>query len=290
MTQKVTISIALYNKLEFTKQCLKYLYKNTNQELFDLVIIDNSSTDGTIEWLTKEFPNEIKINDKTHNYTILLNNVNVGFARAHNQAFKECKTEYFLPLNNDTIPLNNWLEPLIEELDKNKKTAIVGCKLISPIIQGLQHVGVVFRNDNQPIHRLFGYQPEYEGANIKQYAPAVTGASFIIRSEVFKQVNGFDELYRNSYEDIDLCLAVRELGYQIIYHPESVLYHYEGQTVGRLDDDINNRDLFLKRWSSRISMWGNRDYNQWKKEYDKLSKKERMKIDEVHNNPYLRKK
>lgn len=265
MTQRVTISIACYNNLEYTKQCLKYLYKNTPQELFDLVIVDNASTDGTPDWLMKEFNNYVKIDNKKHNYTLLINDANVGFAKAHNQAFKECKTDYFLPLNNDTLPFSGWLEPLIKDLDTMKEVGVVGCKLISPLVHGIQHCGVVFRKDGTPIHRYFGVNEDYPKVNKSGYTPAVTGASMIIRSKIYKDLKGFDEIYVNGWEDIDLCLKVRKAGWQIYYEADSELYHYEGQSEGRMDYDNQNRIIFMDRWYKDIIKWGNINYNEYKK-------------------------
>ena len=74
----------------------------------------------------------------------------------------------------------------------------------------------------------------------------------MIRSNVFKVVSGFDEAYLNGYEDVDLCLKVGELGYGILYCPESVIYHYGSSSTGRHIRDNENKKLFLKRWGQKI--------------------------------------
>jgi len=256
---------------------LKYLYKNTDWRLFNLIVVDNGSRDGTRQWLLKKCNNEFPLD----NSIFLLNNKNVGFGKAHNQAFQKCKTEFFLPLNNDTIPLKNWLEPLLEVMDNSETVAIAGCKLISPLLQGIQHAGVVFRQDGIPTHKYLGHQPDDKEVNRKGFCPAVTGAAMIIRSKIFKQIGGFDEVYLNGWEDIHMCLKVREMGHQVFYEPKSVLYHYEGQTDGRLDDDLSNKTIFMRRWYKKIMQWGNRDYATWKRE--------RVLVEEVNNKKKMKK-
>lgn len=246
---KVTISLAAYNNLEYTKQCLLALFAKTPLELFDLVIVNNGSSDGTTEWLAKELPTLIPF-DKNR-ITIFNIFPNFGFAKAHNKAFEECKTEYFLPLNNDIIPWKHWLEPLVEDLDKMPEVAIVGSKLISPLLNGIQNCGTLFQGVT-PYHRYLGYPPQYPSVNQKEYVPAITGACFIIRSKLFKQFHGFDTRYYNGWEDVHLNLQLLEAGWKILYEPRSVLYHYEGRSEDRFIKDSENRQLFYKLWSRKL--------------------------------------
>ena len=245
----VTISIACFNKLEYTKQCLINLYNHTSTDLFSLVIVNNASKDGTYEWLKDKLPEIIPFNKNS--ITIINNQINEGFAKAHNRAFQECKTKYFLPLNNDTLPLKKWLEPLVTDLENDKKAAIVGPKLISPLLNGIQSCGTEFAGA-MPYHRFFAAPPDMPLANKREYVAAITGACMMIRSKIFKEFKGFDDRFINGWEDVDLDLKIREAGWKIIYEPTSVLYHYEGQTQGRFDNDDQNRDLFTKLWGRKL--------------------------------------
>jgi GT2 family glycosyltransferase len=247
---KVSISIACFNKLEYTQQCLKALYRNTPEELFELIIVDNASSDCTHDWLRENYL------DKGKNIILIKNSENVGFARAHNQAFKESKGDIFLPLNNDTIPLAGWLEPIIAA-HQREDIGIVGSKLLVPSRGTIQHEGVYFMDNGIPYHVNFGQQAS-RMTNVARVVPAVTGAVFAVKRSLYEDLGGFDEAYRNGWEDIDFCLEARKRGYYVWYEPKSVLYHYEGQTVGRLDHDDINRVIFLKRHRKEILEWGNK--------------------------------
>lgn len=249
-----------FNKYEFTKQCLDFLIRNTygNPEI---IIVDNGSTDGTPDKIKKEYM------DKGIKMVLIMNDLNAGFAHAHNQALHEATGDIFIPINNDMIPLKNWNKPLEEKI-KDKDIGIVGSKLLMPGSRNIQHAGVYFLDNNYPYHKFLG-QPENEETNKSQIVPAVTGACFAIGTELFREAGGFDEAYLNGWEDIDLCLKIRKMGYHIYYEAKSVLYHYEGQTEGRMIADTQNRRLFIKRWAHDIEEWGNMDYKQYMKIKDK---------------------
>lgn len=276
----ITISIALYNQLPFTKDCIKYLFKNTDPSLFELAIIDNFSTDGTREWLKNEFA--VSKEYSSVKTTIYFNDKNAGFAYAHNQAAKESKNDMLL-LNNDTIPLKGWLEPILSAL-KIPGIGIVGSKLLSPKFQGVQHAGVTFLEDGRPYHRCLGYPNDSAEVNKPGYVPAVTGACFGVKRSAWDELGGLDQRYWCGWEDIVFCLGARELGYRVWYEPRSVLYHFEGETEGRYSKEDANRNLFFKEWGEKIALWGNKNYEDYEKEtrlVDRSPKKIEIKNNKV---------
>lgn len=260
---KALISIALYNQLPFTKDCLKYLFKNTDPKLFELAIIDNMSTDGTREWLEKEFAKSQVY--KSVRTTIYFNDKNAGFAYAHNQAGRDNRTDAIVLLNNDTIPLKGWLEPMLEGLER-PNVGIVGSKLISPKTMSIQHAGVVFLEDGRPYHRYFGYPIDALEVNRPEIVPAVTGAVFAVKKELWDLLGGLDQRYFCGWEDTAFCLKARERGYDVWYEPRSRLFHYEGATEGRYLRENANISLFFSEWGNKIALWGNKNYADYKKE------------------------
>ena len=269
------ISIALYNQLPFTKECLKYLFKNTNPKLFELAIIDNLSTDGTREWLKDEFAKSEEY--KSVKTTVYFNDKNAGFAFAHNQAGKDNETDSIVLLNNDTIPLKGWLEPLLEALER-PGIGIAGSKLISPKFMGIQHAGVHFLEDGRPMHRYLGYPSDALDVNKPEVVPAVTGACFAVKKELWDLLGGLDQRYWCGWEDIAFCLLARERGYKVWYEPKSCLYHYEGETAGRYLKENDNRRLFFSEWKKKVDLWGNKNYEDYKKEL-KLKDRSPKKIE-----------
>src|SRR3989339_267414 len=238
---RTSIIIPIYNKREYTQKCLESFFAVGSEYEFEIIVVDNGSTDGSGEYL-------VSLGDKI---TVISNKRNLGFAKACNQGAKIAKGEYVLFLNNDTVVTNGWLDVLVKELDSNKKVVIIGPKLIYPD-NTIQHVGIVFDEKKWPHHIYKKEQKDASYVNKKRLFQAMTGACLMIRNDVFKKINGFDEIYVNGLEDLDLCLKVHDLGLNILYCPESVVYHYESITEGRSNYDEKNVKIFFSRWKEKI--------------------------------------
>lgn len=248
---KVSVIIAIYNKKEYTIKCLESVFKFGPKHEFEVIVVDNGSTDGSGDCLAK-------LGSKV---TVIANKKNLGFAKACNQGAKVAKGEYLLFLNNDTVVTNRWLDILVEELDSNKAVGIVGPKLL--YTDGtVQHAGVVFDKNRWPhhIYRKEGGAALY--VNKKREFQCLTAACLLIRKDIFNDVGGFDESYINGLEDADLCFKIRELGFGILYCPESTVYHHESITEGRAEHDNHNYELLISRWSHKIKV----DYQDYMKE------------------------
>lgn len=233
-----SIIIPVWNKVELTRQCLVALGPATEDVSFELIVVDNHSTDGTPELLAS-LGGDVRI---------ITNNDNLGFAKACNQGAASATGEYLVFLNNDTIPLKGWLSALVKEVQSDQAVTVVGSKLLYE--NGtVQHAGVAIdRNNLTPYHIYAGFAGDHPAVNKRRELNAVTGACLLIRRSVFAEIGGFDEGFRNGFEDIDLCLKVREKQGRIVYQPRSVLYHLESQTPGRkLHDQENGRRLH-QRW------------------------------------------
>ncbi len=222
---RVSIIIPVYNKLEFTKACLLALQANTPSHLYETIIVDNASNDGTKEFLEEQ----------SARIRIIRNEINQGFARACNQGADAAHSDCVLFLNNDTEPQPGWLEALLQVLDKDPEVAAVGSKLLYP--DGtIQHAGILIVEDHpsqDPLVAINAHQgrpSDYSLANCSLTVQALTAACLLIRTSVFKETHGFDEEYWNGYEDVDLCFKLREQGWQLVYEPSSVLIHHESQS------------------------------------------------------------
>lgn len=237
-----SIIIPVYNGLSDTERCLIALGANTDGAKFEVIIVDNASSDGTPEFLAT-LGGDVRI---------ITNTSNLGFAKACNQGARAAAGRYIVLLNNDTIPQPGWLGELIAIADAEPTVAIVGSRLIYPGSSRIQHAGIVFGPLREPYHIYQNIDAEHEAVNAVEEFQAVTAACMLVRREVLLEAGLFDEQYVNGYEDIDLCLKVRALGHRIMYTPKSVLYHAEFSTAGRKDRQAENMALFLKLWKNKI--------------------------------------
>ncbi|MBX7142821.1 MAG: glycosyltransferase [Oligoflexia bacterium] len=238
----VSIVVPLFNALEYTKQMLASLFANTDPKLYELILVDNASTDGTREYLST-------LESKA---CVIRNAENRNFSGACNQGAQQARGKYVLFLNSDTILRSQWLEPMLELVEARPEVAIVGNKHIYPESGKLHHAGICFHADYSNSHYLVGVEPEDPRVNVEREFQAVNGACFLVRSDVFKKLGGFDETYRNGAEDVELCLKVRQAGLKVMYTPKSVIFHYGQRSPGRNSNDQRNGQILLERWKDKI--------------------------------------
>jgi glycosyltransferase involved in cell wall biosynthesis len=232
-----SIVIPLFNKVEYTEQCLEALISNTPEDLYEVILVDNASSDGTAELLAS-LEGDVQV---------IRNPENMGFARACNQGAALARGQYVIVLNNDTLPQPGWLEALIAEADADPSVGLVGCKLLYPDTGKVQHAGIGWI-DGLPDHPFRHADAQAPEVNQVRDLDMVTGACMLIRRDVFERVGGFDDGFLNGAEDIDLCLQVRRAGYRVRYTPESVLFHHEGVSEGRFAHVTPNLQRFFRRW------------------------------------------
>jgi len=236
-----SIVIPVFNKVELTTQCLTALGEVTDTPDFEVIVVDNGSTDGTAEFLT-HLGGDVQV---------LRNERNLGFARACNQGAAVARGRHLVFLNNDTIPLANWLAPLVQEVEDDASVMMVGSKLLFP--DGtIQHAGVAFsRFHRTPYHVYQRFPADAPEVNVRRELQAVTAACVLVRRSEFEAVQGFDEGFHNSFEDVDLCLRIKERGGGVVYQPASALVHLESQSAGRHDHDVANGRRLRERWAHR---------------------------------------
>lgn len=236
-----SIVMPVCNRGELTRDCLTALAALDGLPDYELIVVDNGSTDGTAEFLA-QLGGDVRI---------ITNAENVGFAKACNQGAALAQGKYLVFLNNDTIPQPGWLNALVMEAEGDSSVGIVGSKLLYP--DGtIQHAGVV--RDCQhllPYHIYKSFAGEHPAVNQRREFQIVTAACLLIRRSLFEEVGKFDEGYLNGLEDADLCLKVRAHGYLVVYQPRSVVVHLESQTPGRKTHESENAAHFLDRWGGQ---------------------------------------
>lgn len=225
---KVAIVILNWNGEGFLKQFLPTLVANSKYEGAEIIIADNASTDGSLDYLQGAFP-ELR--------TIVLDK-NYGFAGGYNKALEQIKAEYYVLLNSDVEVTAGWLNPMMDYLELNKE--VVACQ---PKIKAFhaknyfEHAGasggfIDYLGFPFCRGRVLGTAEEDKG----QYDEVcdvfwTTGACLMIRSDAFWKVGAFDDRFFAHMEEIDLCWRLNARCYRLVCVPQSTVYHVGGGTL-----------------------------------------------------------
>ena len=254
----VSIIIPVYNQFAYTFNCLESLSVNLSSDLaYEIIIVNDASSDETLEQLAT-LVTGIKV---------LTNAENSGFIRSCNYGASQAKGQYLYFLNNDTRILENCLESLVKLIINNPQVGAVGSKLIYANSKQQEAGGIIWNSaDGWNYGRLDSpEEPEYNYVRPVDYC---SGASLLVPTELFKQLGGFSpDFIPAYYEDTDLCFAIRELGYQVLYQPQSNVIHYEGITSGTdLSSGIKqyqviNQTKFREKWSKVLTKHLDNDAN-----------------------------
>ncbi|TRT80606.1 MAG: glycosyltransferase [Microcystis sp. M_OC_Ca_00000000_S217Cul] len=254
----VSIIIPVYNQFAYTFNCLESLSVNLSSDLaYEVIIVNDASTDETLEQLAT----------LVKGIKVLTNAENSGFIRSCNYGASQAKGQYLYFLNNDTRILENCLESLLKLIVNNPQVGAVGSKLIYANSKQQEAGGIIWNSaDGWNYGRLDSPdEPEYNYVRPVDYC---SGASLLVPTDLFKQLGGFcQDFIPAYYEDTDLCFAIRELGYQVLYQPQSNVIHYEGITSGTdLSSGIKqyqviNQTKFREKWSKVLTKHLDNDAN-----------------------------
>lgn len=216
----VSVIIPAWNLHELTAQAVKSV--RTTAPHAEIIVVDNGS-------------------EPAIDGAAVRNDTNEGFARASNQGAKAATGDLLVFLNNDTICHSGWLDHMVSRWSGDD--VVVGAHLTYPD-GGTQHSGVFFRRDAAGRLEAFNRSAPAESGEV----PAVTGACLLISAERFHDLGGFDESYRNAYEDVDLLLSHRQAGGRVWFESDAHVTHLESRTPGRFTHAAHNIALLQERW------------------------------------------
>ncbi|MGI6680211.1 MAG: glycosyltransferase [Bdellovibrionota bacterium] len=252
-----SIVIPVYNKVEYTKECIETLVRNVSPIYFnnknadyELIVVDNASTDGTEDFLRSI----------GGSFKYIRNKENLGFSKACNIGAKAAIGKYVVLLNNDTHVPPLWLENLIDFMEATPDAGACGSKLVHGD-GGTQEAGGIMFRDGTALN--FG---EYEDPNsykINQVCEVdyCSGASLCVRKDLWDKMGGLDEETFSPayYEDSDLCFQVRKQGYKVYYVPTSILKHFGNVTSASMPNNFlaenmkRNKERFVNKWKDELS-------------------------------------
>ena len=228
MTKKVSVIILNWNGSLLLKKYLPSVVGFSSEEFAEIVVADNGSTDESLEILEKDFPS-VKVIRLDQNY---------GFSKGYNLAIDQVSTPYVILLNDDVRVSEHWLEPMLEYMENNPNVGALQPKLLSDrdssMFEYAGGAGGYLDKFGYPFcrGRIFDTIEKDAGQydDIKKIMWA-TGACMMIRTDLYKKSGGLDPYFFAHMEEIDLCWRIRNLGYDIVYLPSSVVFHYGGGSL-----------------------------------------------------------
>ena len=246
---KTAIIILNWNGEKLLKQFLPSVIEFTAKQA-EIYIADNNSTDNSIDFITENFPS----------VKIIKNAINGGYAKGYNDALKHIDADIFCLINSDIEVTENWLNPILNEFENDENIGVLQPKILD------------FKNKTKFEYAgaaggfldFFGY-PYCRGRIFNDIEKDknqfnkisdifwASGACFFIKSDLFRELNGFDEDYFAHQEEIDLCWRVQNAGFKIKYIPNSIVYHVGGATLSNL----NPKKTFLNFRNSLLNILKN---------------------------------
>ncbi|WP_394371160.1 glycosyltransferase family 2 protein [Chryseobacterium tagetis] len=256
MNMKLSIIIVNYNVTQLLKDCLLSIQKCIKDITYEVIVIDNASTDSSWEDLIPEFP-------EVH---FIASSVNEGFAKANNKAVKAAKGEYLLILNPDTEMEGNDIQDMLGFTDSKENFGCLGVRMhdakgnflpeskrsVPDMFNSFEKLFTNFKNNDSKSYYRNDIS-EFENAEVE----VITGAFCLIKKEVYEKIGGFDESYFMYGEDIDLCYTLLNNGYKNYYYGKASILHHKGEST------IKN-EIYLERFYGAMQIFISKYYRQSK--------------------------
>ena len=259
------VSVLIPNKdqKESLKKCLDSVFEKTTYSNYEIIIIENNSTESE----TFAYYRELQ---KRSNVKVITWKEGFNYSAINNFGEKEASGDYLLFLNNDVEVINpRWMEEMLGNCQR-PEVGITGAKLYYPD-DTIQHAGTIIGIGGIAGHAFLNMPRSRTGylhkASIQMNLSAVTAACMMMKRSVFEQLGGFEEKLTVAFNDVDLCLRTVQAGYLVVYNPKVELYHYESKSRGSEDNEEKVRrfqreiEFMRSRWIT-ILKEGDPNYNK----------------------------
>lgn len=280
----ISIIVITYNKLDYSKLCIDSIRKYTAQGTYEIIVIDNCSTDGTIAWLQEQ-----------PDLRVILNSVNVGFPAACNQGIIAAGSNDIMLLNNDTIVTPGWLDNLQKCLLSADDIGAAGA--VTNNCSNFQTIACKYDSINEMLD--FARQFNRSDPTLWENRQRLVAYCMLIKAEVIKKIGLLDEIFTpGNYEDDDYSVRIRNAGYRLLLCRDTFVHHFGSVSFGAQSAQFSvllqtNKQKFIDKWgfgphstpsSNRIE---DEDLKQWFayehnfNYYRQLIENERRKFNEL---------
>ncbi len=231
MQPDLSISIVNTNNRSLLRDCLASIYRTTARISFEILVVDNASTDGSAEMVQGEFPS----------VKLIINDARGGYGYSHNKGIAAARGQFILIFNEDMVVLPGALDTIVEKLKGDPAIGVLGCRLLNPDMS-LQHSCHRFQNIKTEVFenlfpgsfflrksrfrtQMFDWDHDSE-----REVDVVMGSCMLIPRSVIDKVGAFDTRFFVYSEEFDLCKRIRDAGYRVVFTPEAEIIHFGGQT------------------------------------------------------------
>lgn len=228
MTCNLSVIIVNWNTKDLLSQCIESIKTHTERTSYEIIVVDNFSSDGSPEKVEKDFPEVLLIKNKK----------NRGFGRANNQGLAKAQGKYILFLNSDVRVEKNCLDEMFDFMEKSYDVGASSCKLTFP--DGtLQHscrkfpsfkvfffmlIGLRYFFPNMKIFRDY-LMLDWDHSDVKE-VDQIMGSFMFIRKNILNKIGSFDERYWMYFEEVDLCLRMKKAGWRVVHYPHASAVHF----------------------------------------------------------------
>ena len=247
----LSIIIVNYNGGTMIIDAIRSVYATKGDLSLQLIVVDNGSSDGSVDAIRKQFGKEIEIIEMKYN---------AGFAAANNAGLTKAKGSYIFFLNPDTIVLDGALQTMVQYLNEHPQVGACGANLYDRDMRPQFSYWMLFPGVRMEWSGLFSdaflrlrhhYSHEHNYTDKPKQVAYIMGADLMIRREVIEQVGPMDENFFLFYEETELCYRIHKAGHEIVNIPQAQIIHLEGQTIDKMnvrrEQMMRSRAIYLRK-------------------------------------------
>lgn len=258
MTPSFSVVTLTFNRLPWTRRCLP-TWLEAGDDDWELIVVDNGSTDGTVEWLEQQ---QSLAGARGVAMKIIRNRRNLGCSTARNQGLEEARAPWVAFIDNDVALRSTcWLSGLKAAIENCRDAEMAGPKMLYPVSPfPIQCAGAAISPTGRVSFRGRGKPRETPEFNRPAQVQCLISACLLARTGTVRQAGGFDDIYNPvQFEDFDLCYRVRQQGGVVLYRPDIEMYHFESATtqgarsLHNPANVVRNGLTFKRRWRNMFS-------------------------------------